>query len=412
MTALTHRTKLVQQDMFSDSTEAPDDATWPERAAHWLLHKPKRGRGRPRRGEFRKPLILSGHGIHLNVQHGALVVQNGFTHYPQTRETWRLFPGDRKLPTRIVILDANGSLSFDVLAWLSVQNIPLVQINWQGEVVTIGSQRPPDNKLYEAQLAARGNGAGFALATRLVRDKIAASVETLHTIPISPAGARGFTQLARGLKDLDRGVAKTIEELRLVEGRAALAYFRSLQKVPIRWKGTRQKPIPDNWHFVPLRQSGKTGTNRQATHPFNAMLNYAYGVLESRVRIDTVAAGLDPTIGYLHAAQPGRVALVYDLMEPMRPVVDGLILNFIADNELSPADFTLAANGVCRLHPQLAKAICRQMMTFDPRVTCFKNLFPAPHRVIGGNARLKSSIRPNRKTSASRLLSAEVEILA
>jgi CRISPR-associated protein Cas1 len=38
-----------------------------------------------------------------------------------------------------------------------------------------------------------------------------------------------------------------------------------------------------------------------ATHPVNAMLNYAYAVLESQVRIATVAQGLDPTIGYLHA---------------------------------------------------------------------------------------------------------------
>jgi CRISP-associated protein Cas1 len=53
------------------------------------------------------------------------------------------------------------------------------------------------------------------------------------------------------------------------------------------------------------------------------MLNYAYAVLESQVRIATVSSeGLDATIGYLHACRPGRMALVYDLMEPLRPRVD------------------------------------------------------------------------------------------
>jgi CRISPR-associated protein Cas1 len=32
-----------------------------------------------------------------------------------------------------------------------------------------------------------------------------------------------------------------------------------------------------------------SGRNRHATHPVNAMLNYAYAVLESQVRIATVS---------------------------------------------------------------------------------------------------------------------------
>lgn len=360
---------------WADSERGADDVGWAERAVHWLQYTPKRWRGRPRLKTLQQPLILSGHGARLYVQQGALVVQNGFTYYPQTRETWRLFPGDRTLPSRIILLDANGSLSFDVLAWLSAQNIPLVQITWQGEVVTIGSQRPPDNTLYEAQLVARNNGAGFAFAYQLVREKVTASVDTLHTLPSSPARSRAFKQLARGIKDLDRATARTIEDLRLIEGRAALAYFRALQSVPIRWKGTGRKPIPELWRYVPSRQSGKTGTNRHATHPFNAILNYAYGVLESQVRIDTVAAGLDPTIGYLHASQPGRVALVYDLMEPLRPRVDQAILKFLSENELTPGDITVAATGVCRLHPQLAKSICAEIVKLHLATACSGNSF-------------------------------------
>jgi CRISPR-associated protein Cas1 len=46
--------------------------------------------------------------------------------------------------------------------------------------------------------------------------------------------------------------------------------------------------------------------NRHASHPVNAMLNYAYEVLKSQVRIAAVSQGLDPTIGYLHASRSGR----------------------------------------------------------------------------------------------------------
>lgn len=90
-------------------------------------------------------------------------------------------------------------------------------------------------------------------------------------------------------------------------------------------------------------------------HPVNAMLNYAYAVLESQVRIAAVTQGLDPTIGYLHSCRLGRVALVYDLMEPLRPRVDRLVLDFASSQLFASSDFIMDTRGVCRLHPQLAK---------------------------------------------------------
>jgi CRISPR-associated protein Cas1 len=99
--------------------------------------------------------------------------------------------------------------------------------------------------------------------------------------------------------------------------------------------------------------------NRHATHPVNAMLNYAYTVLESELRIATVAQGLDPTIGYLHTCRAGRVALVYDLMELLRPRADRLMLDFVRSHTFVPSDFVLGADGVCRLHPQLARETAR-----------------------------------------------------
>lgn len=142
-----------------------------------------------------------------------------------------------------------------------------------------------------------------------------------------------------------------------MEGRAALAYFTCWETIPLRWKGTGRRPIPEDWHHARLRQSFVSGTNRHATHPLNAMLNYAYGVRESQVRIATVAAGLDPTMGYLHARRPGRVALVYDLMEPLRPQVDRQVLDFVQERTFYPRDFVMTERGVCRLHPQLARTV-------------------------------------------------------
>jgi CRISPR-associated protein Cas1 len=106
-----------------------------------------------------------------------------------------------------------------------------------------------------------------------------------------------------------------------------------------------------------------SGRNRHATHPVNAMLNYAYTVLESQVRIATVSQGLDPTIGYLHVSRPGRASLVYDLMEPLRPLVDRLLLGFVLSHTFSPNDFVVRTDGVCRLHPQMARGVAQTVIS-------------------------------------------------
>ena len=91
------------------------------------------------------------------------------------------------------------------------------------------------------------------------------------------------------------------------------------------------------------------------------MLNYAYAVLESQVRIEVANLGLDPSIGFLHRSLEGRSALLLDLVEPLRPSVDEVILRFVTGRSFTPSDFTLSTDGVCRLHPELARRIVTEV---------------------------------------------------
>jgi CRISPR-associated endonuclease Cas1 len=347
---------------LADSDNSDDvGAAWLERAQYWESQAPEIAAepdpfNAPRIEQ--PPLVLNGHGVNLRVHQGALVVRNGFTHYPQKNEDMRFFAGSRKLPPRIVVLDGDGSISFDVITWLSRNQIPLVMLNWQGEVVsTVGSiEGPFDPALRAAQYAALTNGVGLELATQLIRGKVQGCQETLLTFWRSPARDAGLQKLQRVMIELQE-TPPSFEALRMIEARAALAYFLCWQEVSLQWKGIGRKPIPQEWHRAGLRQGLLSGSNRHATHPVNAMLNYAYAALESEVRIALVGHGVDPTIGYLHASYPNRLALVYDLMEPLRPRVDLLVLEFVRANTFSPADFVLTPTGVCRLHPQLARRI-------------------------------------------------------
>ena len=62
----------------------------------------------------------------------------------------------------------------------------------------------------------------------------------------------------------------------------------------------------------------------------NACLNYAYGVLDSSVRQALTSQGFDVACGFLHADLKGRDSMVYDVMEPLRGRVDGLVLGVLS----------------------------------------------------------------------------------
>jgi CRISP-associated protein Cas1 len=45
------------------------------------------------------------------------------------------------------------------------------------------------------------------------------------------------------------------------------------------------------------------------------------------------------------------------MMEPERPKVDSAVLGFLKSEALHPADFTIRADGVVRLNPELARRV-------------------------------------------------------
>lgn len=353
--------------------ERYEETSWAERGWHWegASRTPTEPPTiRRRRKTERKPLVLAGHGVRLRVHQGSLVVQNGFTHYPQKREEHRLFPGDRRLPSRIIALDSDGSISLDVIKWLSQQDIPLVLLSWQGEVVSvIGDGGAYDPELRDAQVAAKRSGLGLQISIQLIEEKIVGSIQTLRILPYFLVRDTAIDKLEAILQELQTSPPESIRELLLLEAWGAHAYFSCWHMLPLRWKGLGRKPIPPEWHYVGTRRSLFGSRNRNATHPVNAILNYAYAVLESQMRIATISLGLDPTIGYLHTSRPKRVALVYDLMEPLRPQVDRTLLSFVHSHTFSPSDFMLRDDGVCRLHPQLVRHVTK-LTTSDVLVRC------------------------------------------
>lgn len=337
---------------------------WAERNSHWQEQR-QPTRRRAVRERSKSPLILCGHGVNLRIDRGTLLIHNGFTHYPQERETFRFFKGDLNLPPRIIMLDGSGNLSFDVISWLAGQNVPLVRIDWQGEIVSVigGDAFATRPDRLQWQIETRNDPAlRLEFCCDLIIEKLRATLVTIaDALPASSAREIAAARAEAGINQLTRRVVRSVDEIRGIEMRAAGAYFTAWRGVELKWQSRWKHPIPDDWLLVGSRRSMRRpmANNRHATHPINAMLNYAYAALRSAVQIEAVADGYDPRRGIMHHDRDDAQALVFDLIEPRRPVVDGQLLKFIAHNKLSAADFAIREDGVCRLAPQLAARVCQ-----------------------------------------------------
>ena len=89
-----------------------------------------------------------------------------------------------------------------------------------------------------------------------------------------------------------------------LEGTAGRIYFDTISKL------------------LPIEYQFKKRSRRPALDPFNAFLNYSYGVLYSQVERAIILAGLDPFIGFFHTDNYNKPSLVYDLIEPFRIIAE------------------------------------------------------------------------------------------
>jgi hypothetical protein len=161
---------------------------------------------------------------------------------------------------------------------------------WPGSVFTRGAGGTgyvADFKLVRAQREARfDEGRRMVICRWLVGEKIARTLETLTAaVPDSPARQIALRETEASLQEMRERPPQTADALHGIEGR--VAHFRSRRPTALKWK--ERKPIPEEWRRIGPRVSPKGGTNRDATHPVNAMLNYGYAALASQVRIAILA---------------------------------------------------------------------------------------------------------------------------
>lgn len=106
-----------------------------------------------------------------------------------------------------------------------------------------------------------------------------------------------------------------------------------------KWAGEVRSGDPDNlegraaaYYWKQMFPEAEGFTREREGVPPNNLLNYGYAILRAVVARALVASGLLPTLGIHHHNRYNAYCLADDIMEPYRPYVDELVVQYTDEN--------------------------------------------------------------------------------
>src|SRR6516164_2709301 len=305
-------------------------------------------------------VTLFGYGIRVRVERGHLIVEDGIG---PDRRYGRFSRVDHGL-RRLVLIGSDGLITLAAIRWLADQNASLVMLERDGSVLaTTGPVRSSDARLRRAQALAGHNRTALQLAVRLIGQKLAGQEAVARERLRDSVVADDIAKFRDSLKSAER-----LETLLGIEANAASAYWSAWSEFPVRYPRTDLVRVPEHWLTFGARVSPLTGSPRLAVNPPNAVLNYLYAVLEAEARLAASELGLDPSLGVLHKDTLNRDSLACDLMEPIRPMVDAYVFDWLQRGPLRREWFFEQANGNCRLMGQFTGELAETAMVWRKAV--------------------------------------------
>lgn len=302
--------------------------------------------------------VVDGMGLRLTVDRGALVVEDGIGAQRRTRRFDKATHG----LSRLVVLGTTGCVTLDALTWCRRLGVGVTMLAPDGAAVLTSTPRLTDDARLRRMLAlAPDLPVGIDIARSLLSRKLSGQAGLLAVRFDEHDAATTIADLAAACADVD-----TVDELRQLEASAAALYWQSwagrAECVP-NFAARDRARIPPHWSRYEGRRSvlASGNANRKAERPVNALLNYTYALLEAEAILACQAVGLDPGLGIVHNDTKGRQSLALDLIEPVRPVVDGFVLDLLAQRTFRKAEFTETPDGHCRIKAPLTHELAETL---------------------------------------------------
>lgn len=290
-------------------------------------------------------LVINSYGATLQRENNLFVITNA--------EGKQTFPPD---VVRTISINKSARITSDAI---------LLAIKNQVEVLFVNDRGEPEGRVWSVQYGSISNirkaqvnflysNAAVHWVKNLIIEKIDRQIALLlglqPELDTNLKMHNTFKYAINSMEDYKRKIEKADGEvisdvapsLRGWEGAASKKYFSCISLL-----------MPAFYQF-------ENRDRLPAKDPFNALLNYAYGILYGKVEGALIKAGIDPYLGIFHRDEYNRPALVFDCIEYYRTWMDYVVFQLCKAEAIPQEAFeVLADTGAIRLLP-LAKRILIQ----------------------------------------------------
>lgn len=265
-----------------------------------------------------------------------LVINTPGTFVTQKDACFRLKLQDRVMdisPLKVesILITNQAMISSQAIVLALEHNIDIIFLDGYGDPVgrVWFSKMGSTALIRRRQLEAMAQPLGLSLVLEMIRQKLGNQSGFLKKLMHARPGQEG--DFLGSLKEIegcqselnreDQNLEVARQRLLGLEGTAARHYFQCLAGV-----------LPEKYRFA-----GRS--RRPAKDPFNACLNYCYGMLYSMVEKACILAGLDPYVGFLHTDNYNKKSLVFDLIEPFRLYAEQTAVYLFTGKKMKDAYF-------------------------------------------------------------------------
>lgn len=236
-----------------------------------------------------------------------------------------------------VVVNADVEVSSRLLGALAREQVGMLFFSGRGggaAVLSGGARGDARRRLGQASMAL-SEGRRSSWARRFVHAKALGQARLLRHWADERADAR--MRLCSQAEKIENSTKRLLEpslelqSIRGLEGATSAAYFAGLGEVvadALGFKGRNRRPPRD---------------------PVNAALSLLYTICYAAAVEALESSGLDPGIGYLHETGGNRAALACDLMEPVRPAADQIVVQLFRGRILRKEHFHMQDDGACLL---------------------------------------------------------------
>jgi CRISPR-associated protein Cas1 len=254
--------------------------------------------------------LLKGNGVSISLKKNKVCLKGGKDVFTGQQEVEEWFV--TQIPYERIVIAGKGYVSTDAIQLLTDHNINVILLDSFGKLVAnmnnIMSSPTGTNYRIGQYDTFRYPTKVLYLQKNLVAAKLQSQINFLKSLDRYDL-SESITGLSQYLAKVNS--SNSTRDLLTVEARAGHLYFRTYVKL-----------FDPKYSFNSRRGGGLVMSNRYASDVINALLNYGYTILAAEIAKFVNGFGLDPYYGFMHKTHNSFQALVCDLIEPFRWLVE------------------------------------------------------------------------------------------